>query len=130
MKERLREAAATLRLLPDPDRRFRSGLRSWWPATMQTSEEEAFTVEVLRLQAQIKPEKTQVRYVPDPGAVDRMFQAFKWLLEIPSTRTRKILWMKAAGVPTRKIAREFGLSGNGVRYHANAGLKKIAESRG
>ena len=97
---------------------------------MQTSEEEAFTVEVLRLQAQIAPDKTQVRYVPDPGAVDRMYQAFKWLLDIPSIRTRKILWMKAAGVPTRKIAHEFGLSGNGVRYHANAGLKKIAESRG
>ena len=129
IKHRLEEAAVTLQRLPDPDRRFRGGLRANWPATPQSSETEDFARDVERLKDAMAGERPKLRFVvSDPAAVDRMYACFTWLMWIPDKKRRFIVWAKAAGLTTYRIRRALGFAyhRNTIRYHANEGLMEIA----
>jgi len=128
IKYRLEEAAVTLQRLPDPDRRFRGGLRANWPAT-QSGVAEDFAREVERLKGAMAGERPKLRFVvSDPAAIDRMHVCFTWLLWTPDKKRRFIVWVKAAGLTTYRIRRALGFAyhRNTIRYHANQGLKEIA----
>jgi len=128
-KYHLEEATVTLQRLPDPDRRFRGGLRTNWPAT-QSNEADDFAREVERLKDAMAGERPKLRFVvSDPAAIDRMHVCFTWLLWIPDKKRRFIVWAKLAGLTTYRIRRALGVAyhRNTIRYHANQGLKEIAK---
>ena len=129
VRERLEEAAATLKRLPDPEKRFTGPLKSWWPASVQESVEDVFAARLARLADGMDPERTHVRLsvITDPAAVERMQECFGWLLLIPHASWRKIVWAKCAGVSTRRIRKATGGHRNTIRYRYDKGLEFIAE---
>lgn len=88
IKERLREAADTLRRLPPGVRRQR--LSGWPDVVRQAAEAYGYGTAVARLAA------------ASPGAISRLDETLNWLFCL-DLEARRIAWARASGVPWRKL---------------------------
>lgn len=98
----LREAAQTLRLLPD--REVQAGLRSGHPEVYQTAGD-LFAAEVERRKSGMPEDAPKIRLVPEAGAIDRMHVVFNWMVLFKGKGTARLVWAKASGFSHAKIAR-------------------------
>ncbi|MCF4165110.1 DUF6362 family protein [Zavarzinia compransoris] len=112
--DRLREAADTLRRLPDGEARFRLGLRSAWPDVVRDA---ATAYAAAGPSVRLGP--------PSPGAIDRLETTIGWL-GLLSEPQRRIAWALASGVSVARLARLIGCHRNTVANRHAAALRIIA----
>lgn len=92
---RFQEAVYTLKRLPKP---YVMGYHTLWPPIVYTTWE---------IMAQ---ERKPLRLgPPQPAAIDRMEEAFRWIAWL-EVEERKIVWLRAARMPWRAICLQAGLS--------------------
>jgi hypothetical protein len=90
--DRMEEAAATLKRLPDEKIRQ---LKSNWPETVP-------------VWGDYGDEKTRLRLgPPSPDAIDRMDEALGWLNWLEPNHAR-LVWARAERIPWKLIMRQFG----------------------
>jgi hypothetical protein len=94
IEERLAEAAAVLKRLPEPRQQ---GFFNTWPAHM---------VEFSDLIGQ-EPRQTSLP-PPSPAAISRIEEALSWTVGLDPTDGR-IVWMRAHGAPWKAICWKVGL---------------------
>ncbi|MCR9256281.1 MAG: DUF6362 family protein [Alphaproteobacteria bacterium] len=110
VKERLKEAAQTLRRLPR--QRLQSAMTSWPDVVRQSAEAYGF-------------EKASFRPIPPrPDQISRMDEALPWLFSLDA-EIRRIVWARAAGVPWRKLEMMDGRSHTTLRKLENQGVQMI-----
>lgn len=106
---RLKEAAATLRLIPHTNRDKPGGLKSHLPEPVRDYWEVLNSLhpddrdEWLEEQNETKPRPTARR-------IDRMWEAVMWMYLIEWARDRNVVWAMACGGSLRKIAKVDGRS--------------------
>ncbi len=107
--ERLKEAAATLKRLPD-EKLHR--LRSNWPETIP-------------VWGDYGDEKTRVRLgPPSPEAIDRMDEALDWFRWLEPDET-KLAWAVACGINRKLIGSRFGIHRGTVWREWKAIMRKL-----
>jgi len=129
VEEWLREAAQTLRLLPDSE--VDAGLRSGYPAVYQTASD-LFAAEVERRKSGMPEDVPKVRLVPAPGAIDRMHVVFDWMVLFKEKNAARLVWAVASGFSQRKVGKLLGCSHQNVSEkwrrslsHLTTALNKI-----
>lgn len=112
--ERIVAAANVERALPDPESRFRVPHSGGWPGFPSDPEESYGYNDV------------KVRVAPAREAIDGMSQVWEWLdwLALPPKRA---LFLLAAGVPAKKIARKLGVNRSTVWRMKQRALKYISD---
>ena len=105
VEEWLREAAQTLRLLPDTE--VQAGLRSGHPEVYQTAGD-LFAAEVERRKSGLEVDKPRVRLTPAPGAIDRLGQVMGWFAPLADPQGVRVLWARANGFSWRKVGKRVG----------------------
>ncbi|MBV2144861.1 hypothetical protein KUG47_15280 [Falsochrobactrum sp. TDYN1] len=106
VEERLAEAAAVLKCLPEPRRQ---GYFNTWPA---------YFYEFADLVGQVP---APIRLAPSPAAIGRMEQTLTWTMGLEPI-DGKIVWMKAYGWRWKIICRNVGLQRSAANEHWLYGL--------
>lgn len=129
MEAWLREAAQTLRLLPDTE--VLAGLRSGHPEVYQTAGD-LFAAEVERRKSGMPEDPPKVRLVAAPDSIKRMYVVFNWMVLFKEKGAAQLVWAKASGYSYRKISKIAGCSHSGVKSrwhrsltHLTTALNKI-----
>ncbi len=102
---RIKEAILTIRRLPPVKVQ---GYFNAWPDIIYTE------IEIIRM------DKKPKTWIATPDAITRMEEVLKWILLIEEVDDRKLIWIRAKGVPWEEIAKIFGFS----RVTANKRYKK------
>jgi hypothetical protein len=113
VRERLEEAARTLRALPAKDRP--KGYDTAWPDVVRQA------AEAYGWDAAVPP-----RITPSAAEIGRMEECFAWLSWL-EPRDRQIVWLRAAGVRWRAICVRVGYARTHAWRRQVAALKRIAE---
>ncbi|GAB5471432.1 MAG: hypothetical protein Kilf2KO_44620 [Rhodospirillales bacterium] len=130
IRQRLKEAARTLRALPGGRP---AGYRSSMPDCQQRLEEMIapgdldFWAHFHRLRAERIESWARIRQ-PSCQEITRMDEALDWLYYVLQPKTRACVWSRAEGVPLRRAGQMLGLSKDGVGYLARHGIRQIAEA--
>ena len=107
---RFKEAARTLRKLPN----FKiQGYCNSWPEIVYSAREIAFM------------EQKELKLRATPQAISRMEEAISWLNILNTAEDRKLVWMRAVGVPWLEIAKIFGKSRSTVIEKYNRSILRI-----
>ena len=122
---RLKEAAATLRLIPvgarDRPRGHLSSMpepvRDYWDTrnSLHPDEVERFD-----------DDENRTRSRPTARRVSRMWEAVMWMYLIQWPRNRNVVWAVASGFSYRKVARVDGRSHSMIRYVWQGACDEIA----
>jgi predicted DNA-binding protein (UPF0251 family) len=92
---RFKEAVLTIRKLP-PVRV--QGYCNAWPDIVYT-------------RAEIRQMERKTKFLPATSeAISRMEKVLEWLLLIEEIDDKKLIWMRAEGIPWEEIAKTFGFS--------------------
>lgn len=91
IEDRLEEAAATLRRLPNPPGSGARGYGSSWPETVRSAH------------TAYGYDRAQMRVVPSARDISRMEEAIAWLGLVSDADDRRILWMRAEGRRWRSV---------------------------
>lgn len=110
VEERLAEAAAVLRRLPEPQRQ---GYFNTWPD---------YFYEFADLVGQ---EPKLLRLIPSPAAISRMEETLTWTIGLDPIDGR-IVWMKAHGLRWKAICWQVGLQRSAANERWLYGLCSIA----
>ena len=103
VKARLREAAATLKLMRLGRWDYPSQRTAWWPDVVRSAFDS------------YPDEKTKTRdAVPDPAAIDRMEEVLRWLLWMEDGE-RKLVWLRAERITWRQLETRDGRSRETLR---------------
>lgn len=113
VKLRMEEAADTLKRLRVHGLRP-SEHRTHWPEVVQDFWEAYGS----------KDEEPKLG-APRPAAIDRMDEAMTWLFQIQSAQARGVVWGKACGLSTRRMARILGISRHYVDRLYNDALENV-----
>ena len=57
-----------------------------------------------------------------------MWEAFDWLRLIGQRKRRLIVWLRASGLPVRKVARIVGLNRRSIWWHNAKGIEEIKDA--
>ena len=95
IEDRFKEAAYTLRLLPEKDRPRGDG-SSWPPAVHEVKHAYGYTPEA------------PMRVIPSAAAITRMEECFDWLAWLDPEDAR-IVWLRAEGVRWRQVCIRAGV---------------------
>jgi hypothetical protein len=112
--ERIVAAAETEKALPDSESRFRVAHSGSWPS-FPDSPEEAYGYGDFR-----------VRVSPSMGSIDGASEVWRWLRWIP-LKARKAVFLLAAGVPARRVARKLRVSRTAVFKMKRRGIDHISQ---
>ena len=110
LANRYREAWQTARRVPTGDHLGHSG---YWPEIIPN-----------RWEVYRGEEKPIKRQPPPPDAVDRMIECMRWLRWLDDDE-RKLIWLRAADTPWRKISQQTGLPRTTAQRHWKQILAKI-----
>lgn len=126
VKERLEEAAATLKALPMPKGGRPAGHRVAWPEMVQ-SVWEAYNglseFEIHERQRDLNAQKTRV--TPTAEQITRMDEALDWLYYIKQPLHRRVVFARAMGVGATKLARELDVHRNTIGNWYEHGIERI-----
>ncbi len=92
---RIKEAVLTIRRLPPIKVQ---GYFNAWPDIIYTE------IEIIKMD-----KKTKI-WAATPDAITRMEEVLKWILLIEEVDDKKMIWMRAKGIPWEEISRIFGFS--------------------
>ncbi len=116
VEDRLEEAAATLRRLPNPAGSGPKGHGSSWPDYVHEAKH-AYGYHTTRL-----------RVVPSARDIARMEEAIAWLLFIKDPDDRRIVWMRAEGVRWREVCVHAGCARPTAHRRWSAALLTISKA--
>ncbi len=92
---RIKEAILTIRRLPAVKAQ---GYFNAWPDIVYTE------IEIIRMDKKTKTWRAT------PDAITRMEEVLKWILLIEEVDDKKLIWMRAQGIPWEEITKIFGFS--------------------
>lgn len=129
--DRLQEAARTLRNLPGAGC-FPGGNRAAWPPVVQDMLEalqgsigdDDFTDR----RRSLENSRNRVRSRPTPQAISRLDETLAWLAWIPDRRHVRVLWARATGIKTGRLARELQVNRDTVRVWGRYALDRIVQA--
>ncbi|KPQ06184.1 MAG: ECF sigma factor [Rhodobacteraceae bacterium HLUCCA12] len=116
VEDRLEEAAATLRRLPNPPGSGPKGHGSSWPEYVHEARH-AYGYHAARM-----------RVVPSARDIARMEEAIAWLLLIADPDDRRIVWMRAEGIRWREVCVNTGCSRPTAHRRWSAALLSISKA--
>ncbi len=121
--DRLQEAARTLKALPAHGC-FPGSNKAAWPEVVR-SFWEVWNVLDDGGRTRLGRERNHVRPRPSSQAIDQMDEALTWLGCVPDRRHVRVLWGRALGVRTGRLAQEFGVNRDTIRVWRDAALDQI-----
>lgn len=111
LKDRIREAARTLRLLPG---RIGPSLSlAYWPDVV-TEASKTYS----------HHQAVEPHIVPSPVEIDEMDQVLRWL-NYADREEQKIIWCWANGIPWRAVAHQIGVGERQAQNRFKSGLNRI-----
>lgn len=112
IKERLKEAAQTLRRLPKA--RLSTSMTAWPDVVRQSAEAYGY-------------DRSFARPIPPrPDQITRMDEALPWLFTL-EPEVRRVVWARASGVSWRRLEMMDGRSHTTLRKLENRGIQGILE---
>lgn len=118
VRERMEEAALTLRRVPNPSASGARGYGSSWPEYVREAKH-AYGYEEAR-----------VRVIPNAREIARMDEAIEWLRLVADPDDRRIVWMRADGYRWRAVCSRVGLSRSQAWRRWTAALLTISRRLG
>lgn len=118
IRARLREAMDVVKRLPMPKGGVPSRLRALWPVSVGDDPWTFPADPTLRVRAAF----------PSPSELDRMDEAFSWLLIVTEERMRRAVVLRAVPLSFRRIGRLLGISHERARQLEAAAIDLLTRS--
>lgn len=128
LRDRLREAARTLRSVKLTSRDIPQSIRSAWPEIVRKAADQ-FAAEVGATESEVKDmhaPRLRVRLCPSAAEISRMDEALSWLEWIHGDE-RRIVFARALRIPYGVLALNFHCSARKILDIEIRGLDKISE---